>query len=235
MEFQNIWCEKSRVLPRPARCHPECNEGSQGLHYCPPPRRPRDSSLRSEWQRIVSSCSRLYVILSVTKDLLAGYALSTRVVAGRLRGDSSLRSEWQRIAFRMTLYSVIARLGTSRGNLTLLITNYSLLIIWDSHGRYAPSEWRNLCSTLSHLSLYPHPLWHRDIVTRVTTQQHNIREHHDPIIIKKSCQNTWQKVFNGCIFAAGIREENLRRLGRLKKLRSLREVKEIKEIKDYPP
>jgi hypothetical protein len=26
----------------------------------------------------------LYVILSATKDLLAGYALSTRVVAGRL-------------------------------------------------------------------------------------------------------------------------------------------------------
>ena len=29
-------------------CHPECNEGSQGLYYNPLPRRPRDSSLRSE-------------------------------------------------------------------------------------------------------------------------------------------------------------------------------------------
>ena len=41
---------------------------------------------------------RLYVILSVTKDLLAGYTLST-VIA------------------RLIPYIVIARLGTSRGNL----------------------------------------------------------------------------------------------------------------------
>ena len=42
---------------------------------------------------------RLYVILSETKDLLADYTLST-VIA------------------RLILYIVIARLGTSRGNLS---------------------------------------------------------------------------------------------------------------------
>ena len=52
-----------------------------------------------------------YVILSVTKDLLACYTLSTRVVACRLWGDSSLRSEWQRIAFRMTECGIIMLLA----------------------------------------------------------------------------------------------------------------------------
>ena len=40
--------ERSRSisLPYSILCHPECNEGSQGLRYRPTPRRPRDSSLK---------------------------------------------------------------------------------------------------------------------------------------------------------------------------------------------
>ena len=45
-----------------------------------------------------------YVILSVTKDLLAGYTLSTVIAM-------------------LILYTVIARLGTSRGN---LLAGYAL-------------------------------------------------------------------------------------------------------------
>ena len=97
---------------------------------------------------------------------LAGYTLSTRVVAGRLRGDSSLRSEWQH-------------------RTSLLITNCSLLIIWDCHGLFQASQWRDLYNTCHTLSHYPHPLWHCDFVTMWQPRQRNIREHHDPI----SCQS----------------------------------------------
>ncbi len=42
-------------------------------------------------------------------------------------------------------------------------------------------------------------------------------------------------VFNGCIFAAGIREEKLRWLGRLREVKEDKEIREIKEVKDNPP
>ena len=120
----SCWARRSISSPWSVLCHPECNEGSQGMYCRPPPRRPRDSSLRSEWQHRTS----------------------------------------------------------------LLITNCSLLFIWDCHGLFQASQWRDLyntCHTLSHLSHYPHPLWQRDIVTMWQPRQRNIREHHDPI----SCQS----------------------------------------------
>ena len=66
MEFQNILGEKSRVAVAKKACR-----GAVVCRHC--------EAWNKPWQSLV-----LYVILSVTKDLLAGYTLSTRVVAGRL-------------------------------------------------------------------------------------------------------------------------------------------------------
>ena len=56
------------------------------------------------------------VMLSNAKHLLVDYTLSSRVVAGRLY---VILSETKDLLAGYTLSTVIARLGTSRGNLSL--------------------------------------------------------------------------------------------------------------------
>ena len=58
---------------------------------------------------------------------------------------------------------------------------------------------------------------------------------------KKSCQNTWQGVFNSCIFAAWNKRREFKEIREvkevkeIKEIREIKEVKELKEIKDSPP
>ena len=126
------WARRSISSPWSVLCHPEWNEGSQGLYYRPPPRRPRDSSLRSEWQHRTS----------------------------------------------------------------LLITNCSLLIIWDCHGLFQASQWRDLyntCHTLSHLSHYPTPcdcviLWFCDFWVALSTHV-TLITHTPPLVTVWHCDN----------------------------------------------
>ena len=95
-------------------CHPEWNEGSQGLYYHPPPRSPWDSSLRSEWQHMalyyaLSCWATRTLRLSRVQNKFTCYAEAeqgrgtqasprsrpeTALIARSQRGDSSLRSEW---------------------------------------------------------------------------------------------------------------------------------------------
>ena len=115
-----------------------------------------------------------------------------------------------------------------------------MLIIWDSHGRYAPSEWRNLYHTLSHLSLYPHPLWLCDFVTLW-----QVNNSAPPIFLKllekKMHFGYWQRVFNSCIFAAWNKGREFKEIREVKEVKEvkedkeIKEIRELKEIKDYPP
>ena len=101
---------------------------------------------------------------------------------------------------------------------------------------------------VSHLSLYPHPLWHRDIVTKVTpalAPRNQPTEHSpDDKVFEKKLSKYLTKGIQWLYICSGnkrrefkeIREtKEIKEDKEIKEIKEIRELKEVKEIKDDPP
>ena len=93
-------------------CHPEQREGSRGLHYHPPSQRPWDPETKGTKEMMLSALIATSLGLSVSRSLGLSVTWSLNLIGFCFRFP-------RRFAPRNDVVSVcvIARLGTSRGNL----------------------------------------------------------------------------------------------------------------------
>ena len=91
----------------------------------------------------------------------------------------------------------------------------------------------------------PHPLWHRDIVTKVTpahAPRHQPTKHsRDDKVFEKKLSKYLTKGIKWLYICSGNKRREFKEIREVKEvketkgIREIKEVKEIKEIKDYPP
>ena len=91
-------------------------------------------------------------------------------------------------------------------------------------------------SHLSHLSLYPHPLWHRDIVTKVTpalAPRNQPTEHsRDDKVFEKKLSKYLTKGIQLLYICSGNKRREFKELREVKEIKETKEIREVKEVKE---